>query len=236
MDRKEFVKNSVLGLGAILSAPILLSSCEKKPTVIDANPTPTPNPNPEACELYPTEIAGPFPIKTPADWIRENIVGDRTGIPLHMIFTIQNVNDNCKPLAGVEVDIWHCDAKGNYSEYSGQIEGDFTNKHFLRGRQTTDANGMVSFISIYPGWYPGRAPHLHIEIKKDGQSLLITQTAFPEDVSNDVYATPDYTGNFDTPNALDGAFADDVEHNMPTSVEGNVTDGYTLREIIQVTI
>lgn len=232
MDRKKFVKNTVLGLGAIIAAPILLGSCEKKVTVID--PEPTPLPNPEPCELYPTEIAGPFPIKTPADWVRENIVGDRTGIPLHMIFTLQNINDNCMPLLDAEVDIWHCDANGNYSEYSGQIDGDFTNKHFLRGRQTTDLNGMVSFISIYPGWYPGRAPHLHIEVKKNGQSLLITQTAFPEDVSNAVYATTDYNGNFDTPNAQDGAFADAVEHNMPTSVLGNVTDGYTLRETIQV--
>ena len=233
MDRKKFVKDSMLGLGAIIAAPLILGSCEKKTVTPDPNPTPSTNPDPN-CTIYPSEVKGPYPIKTPADWIRENIVGDRTGIPLHIIFTIENVNNSCNPLADAQVDLWHCDAQGNYSEYANQVDGDFTSQHFLRGRQTTDANGMVSFMTIYPGWYPGRAPHTHIEIKKDGQSLLVSQTSFPEAVSNEVYATADYNGTFDTSNAQDGTFNDGIEDNMPTSVIGNVIDGYTLRETIKV--
>ena len=133
------------------------------------------------CPQTPDEIVGPFPIKTPADFVRENIIGNRAGIPLLIEFTILNSSDSCSPIEGVFVDLWQCDADGNYSEYDGQIDGDFTSEHFLRGRQTTDANGKASFISIYPGWYPGRAPHLHLEVLNSNEkSLLATQIAFPE--------------------------------------------------------
>lgn len=219
MKRKDFLKRGIVGLGSIVAIPVLTTSCE------ETN---------ENCPQTPDEIKGPFPIKTPADWVRENIIGNRAGIPLLIEFTIINSGDNCTPLSGVFVDLWHCDASGNYSEYDGQIDGDFTSEHFLRGRQTTDANGKASFISIYPGWYPGRAPHLHLEIKNSsGRSLLATQLAFPENISNEVYATNGYKGTFDTSNATDGSFSDSLDENM-TTVSGNVTDGYTLTKTINV--
>lgn len=226
MDRKKFLKNGMLGIGSIIAIPTVLSSCKKDDdTVIDPN----------ACATSPSETAGPFPIKTPADWVRANVVGDRTGIPLMINITIQNTNSNCNPLAGVFVDIWHCDAGGNYSEYSGQLDGNFTNEHFLRGRQATDANGNVSFISIYPGWYPGRAPHIHIEVlDSNNRSLLVSQIAFPEDTSNTVYTTQGYNGNFDTSNNQDGEFEDSLAANIADSVTGNNTDGYTLNKVIKV--
>lgn len=225
MDRKKFLKKGTLGLGSIFAIPTMINSCKKEKDNIDPN----------ACVPSPSETDGPFPIKTPADWVRENIVGNRIGIPLRINFTIQNTNNNCAGLEGVLVDIWQCDSKGNYSEYDGQIDGNFTSEHFLRGRQTTDANGMASFISIYPGWYPGRAPHLHVEVKSStGSSLLITQVAFPEDISNTVYATSEYNGNFDTSNSSDGEFSNSLSRNMADSVTGNTTDGYTLNKIIKV--
>lgn len=226
MDRKKFLKKGMLGLGTIIAVPSLMTSCDKEE--MD-------NISPSACAPSPSETDGPFPIKTPADWVRENIIGDRTGVPLVINFTIQNTNNNCAPLPDVLVDIWHCDSKGNYSEYDGQIEGDFTNKHFLRGRQTTDGNGNVSFISVYPGWYPGRAPHLHVEVKSiSGSSLLITQVAFPEDISNTVYAAEGYNGNFDTSNSSDGEFSNSLARNMADSVAGNTADGYVLTKVIKV--
>ena len=226
MDRKKFLKKGMLGLGTIIAVPSLITSCDKEE--MD-------NISPSACAPSPSETDGPFPIKTPADWVRENIIGDRTGVPLVINFTIQNTNNDCAPLPDVLVDIWHCDSKGNYSEYDGQIEGDFTTEHFLRGRQTTDGNGNASFISIYPGWYPGRAPHLHVEVKNiSGASLLITQVAFPEDISNTVYAAEGYNGNFDTSNSSDGEFSNSLARNMADSVAGNTTDGYVLTKVIKV--
>lgn len=221
MNRKNFLKKSTLGLSSIIAIPTMITSC-KKDEVVD----------PTTCVTSPEETAGPFPIKTPADWVRENIIGDRTGVPLMIAFTIQNTNDNCSPIQGALVDIWQCDAKGNYSEYSGQLDGNFTNNHFLRGRQTTDANGNASFISIYPGWYPGRTPHLHVEVKdRNNRSLLITQVSFPEDVSNTVYATAEYKGDADTNNSNDGIVS---AANLADSVTGDTTNGYTLKKIIKV--
>lgn len=223
MNRKNFLRKGIFGLGSIIAIPTVLTSCGDDENI-----------DPDACAVSPEETAGPFPIKTPADWVRANVVGDRTGIPLMINITVQNATMDCSPLNGVFVDIWHCDANGNYSEYSGQIQGNFTNEHFLRGRQTTDANGQVSFISIYPGWYPGRSPHIHIEVlSSDETSLLVSQIAFPEEVSNTVYATSDYNGDFDTENKNDGEFRDSLDRNMAT-VTGNTTDGYTLTKIIRV--
>ncbi len=225
MDRKKFLKKGLVGMSGIVAIPTLIASCSKDDENVD----------PEDCAVSPSETGGPFPIKTPADLVRENIIGDRTGIPLLITIKVENTNNDCAALEGVLVDVWHCDAKGNYSEYSGQIDGNFTNNSFLRGRQVTNADGMASFISIYPGWYPGRAPHLHLEIKDaDGNSLLITQTAFPEDISNTVYATETYNGDFDTSNEEDGEFGDSLNRNIATAVTGNTIDGYTLLETIKV--
>jgi protocatechuate 3,4-dioxygenase beta subunit len=224
MDRKKFLKKGMASMGTIVAIPTVLISCNKDENTNDNDPS--------ACTTSPVETAGPFPIKTPADLVRENILGNKVGVPLLINFTIQNTNDNCAILQGVFVDIWQCDAKGNYSEYSGQLDGNFTNEHFLRGRQTTDANGNASFISIYPGWYPGRTPHLHIEIKNSsGSSLLITQVSFPEDVSNTVYATTEYKGAADTDNSNDGIVG---TANLADSVVGNTADGYTLKKVIKV--
>lgn len=218
------MQKSLLGIGGIIGLNSL-SGCDKDTT----------NPNNPNCPTMPTEIAGPFPIKSPSDWVRANIIGNRSGVALMINFTILNVNDNCNPLANVFVDLWQCDAKGNYSEYAQQLDGDFTSDHFLRGRQTTDASGKVSFISIYPGWYPGRAPHLHVEVKNaNGNSLLVTQIAFPENISTTVYANQAYNGVFDTSNTSDGEFADSVDQNMVDSITGDVQNGYTAQKTIRV--
>jgi protocatechuate 3,4-dioxygenase beta subunit len=128
------------------------------------------------------------------------------------------------------VDVWHCDAGGNYSEY-----GTLTAQSFLRGRQTTDANGQVSFISIFPGWYPGRAPHIHVEVlDSNDNSIRVSQIAFPKNICDTVYATADYNGTADTSNSGDGVFSNSLDGNMADSVTGNVTDGYTLLKTIIV--
>ncbi|MEO9483682.1 MAG: intradiol ring-cleavage dioxygenase [Ekhidna sp.] len=226
MKRKDFIKNIGISTIGSLTLTSSLASC-KNDNQVDVDPT--------ACATSPSETAGPFPIKTPAEFVRENIVGDRTGIPLIINLKVENVNDNCEPLVGAFVDIWHCDSKGNYSEYNGQLDGDFTSKHFLRGRQKTNSSGIASFISIYPGWYPGRAPHLHLEIlNANGSSLLVTQTAFPEDVSKAVYATQNYKGDFDTRNSQDGEFQDSLNRNLAENVSGNITEGYVVNETVRV--
>jgi protocatechuate 3,4-dioxygenase beta subunit len=170
--------------------------------------------------------------------VQSNIKADREGIALLINFTILDKTNSCKPLTGAHVDIWHCDKDGNYSEYGNHPmqRTDLTLAHFLRGRQTTDADGHVSFLSIYPGWYHGRAPHIHIEIfTTAGKSLLVTQVAFPENISKNVYSSPLYAarGEADTPNNRDNVFADSLSEQMAT-VTGNVKDGFTLTSTIVV--
>lgn len=216
-------------MGTIVAIPTFMSSCAKEDDV-------TPDTGDGSCERSPAETEGPFPIKTPADLVRANIVSDRLGIALLINITVQDISSNCAALEGVYVDIWHCDSDGNYSEYGGtqMQQSNYTNVHFLRGRQMTDANGQVSFISIYPGWYRGRAPHIHVEVLDSNEdSLLVTQIAFPENVSQTVYDTENYNGIYDTSNAQDNIFADSLAGNMGT-ISGNTTDGYTLTHIINV--
>ncbi|PHN06842.1 dioxygenase family protein [Flavilitoribacter nigricans] len=233
MQRKEFLRRGLAGIGTIVALPTVVSSCTKEEGAVPNTDTGTGD---GSCDLSPSETKGPFPIKTPADLVRANIIADRDGIALLVTLTVQDQNDDCATMAGVYVDIWHCDSDGNYSEYggTGMQSTNYTNQHFLRGRQMTDANGQVSFISIYPGWYRGRAPHIHVEVLDANlSSLLVTQIAFPEDVSQTVYATEDYNGIYDTSNASDNVFADSLDGNMG-QISGNTSDGYTLTHTIVV--
>ena len=87
-------------------------------------------------------------------------------------------------MPGANVEIWHVDAAGNYSQYGTQ-----TTQTYLRGIQTTNSNGEVTFTTIYPGWYQGRATHIHLEVTINGRSVKVTQIAFPESVNNAVHAS-----------------------------------------------
>ncbi|CAD0002120.1 dioxygenase family protein [Flavobacterium chungangense] len=228
MDRKKFLRNGLFGLGAIIALPTAISSCSKDND--NESSDDTGNNSGGDCSVSPTETKGPFPILTPAQYVRASIIGDRTGVALLMTLTIEDQSNGCTPLANVFVDVWQCDKDGLYSQYNTQ-----TSANYLRGRQTTDQNGKVSFISIFPGWYPGRAPHIHVEIvTPEGRSLLITQIAFPVSTYTSVYATDGYNGAPDTSNTQDSIFSNSLSGNMADSVTGNNTDGYTLLKKITV--
>jgi len=234
MDRKKFIRNGILGIASLATASTLLESCSKN----DHDDTDTSNSGDGSCTVSPSETKGPFPIKTPSQLVLENIKSDRVGIALLINLKIENKNNNCEPLSGVLVDVWHCDKDGNYSEYGGTSmqQTDYTSVHFLRGRQTSDTNGNVSFISIYPGWYQGRAPHIHVEVlSSSGSSLLVTQIAFPETISSQVYSSTNYAahGQADTANTRDNVFADSLSDEL-AAITGNLTDGYTLTKTITV--
>lgn len=226
MQRKEFLKK--LGFASMIIP--LGASCGNE----SKDPSLT-----EACATSPAETPGPFPTKSPTSLIIQDIRSDRTGINTTLTLTIQNKNTGCSALEGAVVDIWHCDKDGYYSEYggTGMQSLNLTNVHFLRGRQSSDANGKVSFLTIFPGWYSGRAPHIHMHIfDASGKSLLVTQIAFPTDVCDTVYttATQFYTrGKQDTSNARDGIFADSLARQMSV-VTGNINEGYAVEHTIIV--
>jgi protocatechuate 3,4-dioxygenase beta subunit len=243
MDRKLFLQQGMTALGASFILP-LVGGCNK---TADAAATSTSGSSGStstatsggACTLAPVETAGPFQTITPSSLVSSNIVSDRTGVPFTIKITINNKNNSCAALAGAIVDIWHCDAAGNYSEYGGTSmqSTNYTSVHFLRGRQVTDAGGLVTFTSVFPGWYSGRAPHIHVHVySAGGTSLMITQIAFPTDVCDTVYTTATNfykKGKQDTTNASDNVFSDSLASEL-ASVSGSVSGGYTLTHLITV--
>ena len=174
-----------------------------------------------ACAVTPSETAGPFPSLT--DLIRSDIREGKAGATLTLTITVVNTSNNCAPVANASVEIWQCDAAGNYSQYGTQ-----TTQTYLRGIQTTNSGGQVTFTTIYPGWYQGRATHIHLEVKTSGASRKTTQIAFPESINSTIYRTGVYAprGSNPTSNLSDGIFADSLSSELVTP-SGDPATGYT---------
>jgi len=98
------------------------------------------------------------------------------GIPLRLVIHVYNVdNGSCIPLRGAKVDIWHTNSQGVYSAVKDMGTAQ---ENFLRGYQMTDDNGMVHFTTIYPGWYEGRAIHIHDKVRTfNGSEKTLEWTA-----------------------------------------------------------
>jgi protocatechuate 3,4-dioxygenase beta subunit len=134
------------------------------------------------------------------------------GAELQLTMRVSQISGaDCVPLAGAQVDIWHCDALGVYSDATDRSFNTQGQK-FLRGYQVTGANGSVSFTTIYPGWYQGRAVHIHFKIRADAQSTVTheftSQLFFDDTLSRQVYAQAPYAakGLPSMTNADDGIF------------------------------
>ena len=250
MDRKEFLKG--IGLMGIAATGATFFNCSSNSDLLDTDSDTTSSTSGSSssttstsseCAVTNSETAGPFPTNNPEDLERVDITGDRTGVDLAINIVIRDVNNSCAVLEDAIVDIWHCDSAGNYSEYggSGMQSTNYQSYHFLRGRQVSDADGVVKFQSIFPGWYTGRSTHIHVHIyNATGTSLLVTQIAFPEGDDSAVVAVNaasayGYTKGMSgyTYNANDNVFSDGVANELAT-LSGSVSDGYTLDHIINV--
>jgi protocatechuate 3,4-dioxygenase beta subunit len=155
-----------------------------------------------ACTLTPEQEEGPFYVALHR--IRSNIVGGREGVPLLLRITVVDAS-TCKPLESAAVDVWQADAAGHYSDEAR--EGTF-GQTWLRGVQLTDANGLARFTTIYPGFYAGRAPHIHVKVHVGGTHTSARysgghvshngQIFFPEALSTKVYRSSPYTQDTNT--------------------------------------
>jgi len=173
------------------------------------------------CAVTPTETAGPYPSRT--DMFRSDVRETRQGTTLTLTIKVVNVASACAAVTGADVEIWHCDVAGDYSQYGSQ-----TAATFLRGIQTTNAAGEVTFTTIYPGWYQGRATHIHVEVTMAGRSIKVSQMAFPESINNAVHTNGVYAsrGTNPTSNQSDGIFSDSLASELVTPV-GSPSGGYT---------
>jgi protocatechuate 3,4-dioxygenase beta subunit len=193
------------------------------------------------CTTIPDETSGPYPDKdgmlNNQAFYRRDVTEGKPGLPLSVTFTVVNVGASCAAVTGAAVEIWHCDKDGVYSEYTGQpgVSADESTTTFMRGLQTTDAHGQVTFTTIYPGWYAGRVTHIHVEVYINGVAVKTTQMAFPDAITAEVYATALYAKGQNTmTNATDMVFSDGDTHQL-AALTGDATTGYTATLTLGIT-
>lgn len=168
------------------------------------------------CIVRPEQTEGPFFLDERLN--RSDIRSDpatgavKAGVPLRVTFSVMRVGERCPPIAGAVVDLWQCDAAGAYAgvrDFGGSTVG----QKFLRGYQVTDANGIASFTTIYPGWYRGRTVHLHFKIRTESARSRVhdftSQLYFEDALTERVLAREPYAnrGPRDRRNAQDGIYA-----------------------------
>lgn len=188
------------------------------------------------CVVRPAMTEGPY-------WVDEKLnrsdvrkdTQTRTvkeGVPLTLIFKVSRVALNtCEPRSDVMVDIWHCDALGMYSDASDR-SFDTRGQNFLRGYQMTNAKGEATFKTIYPGWYSGRAVHIHYRLRTITNGKVTgdfaSQLFFDEAVTDRVHAVAPYKskGKRDTPNNTDMLYKNGGNQMMLT-LSGSPEKGYT---------
>jgi protocatechuate 3,4-dioxygenase beta subunit len=241
--------------GSATSAPAAGTSAASAPTT-SAAATTTSSASPtltraiaECGVEIPQETSGPFPgdgsngpnVLEASGVVRQDITssfGTSTskaeGVPLTVTLTLLDNANGCTPLAGAAVYAWHCDREGRYSMYDSGLQ----NENYLRGVQEADANGQVTFKTIYPSAYSGRWPHIHFEIYDSldeattgRNSAKTSQLAMPAAACNQVYGVA--TGydasvsNFAKVSlSTDGVFSDTQAATQLATVTGSNSAGY----------
>lgn len=208
MNKRNFLKTTGL-LGAASFLPF-------KKSVAGAG---------NSCALIPSETAGPFPLDLTDNnfYFRQDVREDRAGAQLNLRMKIIG-QDNCLPMQNVRVNIWHCDKEGLYSGYNTE-----TGLTYLRGYQITDANGEVEFVTIFPGWYPGRTCHIHFQVFVSSTYAAISQLTYDTAPKNALYAANSsiYTKGADPVDAAgDGIFSDGYQYQLATLTPNSATGGY----------
>jgi protocatechuate 3,4-dioxygenase beta subunit len=172
-----------------------------------------------SCVVQPEQTEGPYfvdKVFERTDIRQEPGTGAlKAGLPLNLTFAVSLIGaeGTCAPLPGAQVDVWQCDAAGIYSGVKDS-SFDTTGEKFLRGFQTTDARGMASFVTIYPGWYPGRAVHVHFKIRTTPAGErgyeFTSQLYFDESLTDRVFEREPYSERKGqrTRNESDGIFRD----------------------------
>ena len=204
----------------------------------------------------PDETAGPYPgdgsngpdVLEQSGIVRSDIrssfgdaSGTAEGVPMTLELTITDLANGGVPFAGVAVYVWHCDREGRYSLYSEGV----TDQNYLRGVQVADAEGRVTFASIFPACYSGRWPHIHFEVYPDQSAITdstsaiaTSQVALPRDTCETVYATSGYEASVSNLERVsldsDNVFGDDAGAAQLGTVTGSVDSGYTVSLVVAV--
>ena len=154
------------------------------------------------CRISTATVEGPYFIDQRI--LRSDIRENQPGVPLELELHVANANASCHPIKGALVSVWHCNAQGEYSGYLFNDPNKFPDldtvnelghvkerdaERWLRGAQTTDANGKVTFQTIVPGWYTPRAAHIHVRAYLSDKTMLTAQLYFPQALLNTIQST-----------------------------------------------
>ena len=192
---RRLSRREMLGLMSTAAASVLVG-CWRGQAAHSAIAMPS-------CVVRPEQTEGPYFLDEKLN--RTDIRSDPSdgsvtqGTPLRLIFQVGRVHGKtCSPLGGAIVDVWQCDAVGVYSGVRDSNVGfDTRDKKFLRGYQLTNASGNAEFLTIYPGWYQGRAVHIHFKIRTDPKSQraseFTSQLYFDESVTDQVHKQAPYS-------------------------------------------
>jgi protocatechuate 3,4-dioxygenase beta subunit len=144
-----------------------------------------------SCHTIADETSGPYPdtmsMISDKTYFRSDISEGKAGTPLTLELTLVDTTNDCSAIDNANIEIWHCDNGGVYSEYANAMNAGSTTTTYMRGVQTTDASGKVTFKTIFPGWYTPRATHVHIQVYSGTVLKKTTQIGFPEVTNNAVY-------------------------------------------------
>lgn len=209
MERRSFLKKL-----SLLPLPLtfLVESC-KKATVLSKT----------TCgdNITPPVPEGPFYIDEKLN--RSNIIEDRIGVPLTLIFKVED--KNCNPIKDAIVDIWQCDKEGHYSD---ELAENTVGQKWLRGFQHTGTDGKCTFQTIFPGWYDGRLTHIHGKLKVGSVTKQTTNFFLPKAVEEEVYKTYSKGQNPITIEKDIELQGDVTAFNaLLMDVKGDVANGYT---------
>jgi protocatechuate 3,4-dioxygenase beta subunit len=208
------------------------------------------------CTTVPEETAGPFPgdgsngpdVLTAQGVVRRDITssfgagrGKAEGVPLDITLTVVDSARSCRALGGGALYVWHCDREGRYSLYSDGV----TDENYLRGVQAVDADGRVTFRSIFPACYPGRWPHIHFTVyeslndaTRGATGMATSQVALPAAWCDRVFATPGYEQSVTCMRQLsltdDNVFGDDGGVHQLGTVTGSIEGGLTVALTVPV--
>jgi protocatechuate 3,4-dioxygenase beta subunit len=181
------------------------------------------------CSTSPEMTEGPFYFDV--DSIRSDIREDREGAKLRLAVRVREAAA-CTPIANAVVDIWHCDATGLYSGFESASQGGAggggeptDEETYLRGAQVTNSDGIVEFVTVYPGWYRGRTVHVHAKVHLDGSAVLTTQFYFDEAVNTEVYEGEPYASHSgrDVFNDSDGIFNEQLVLTTSPDEDGHLS-------------
>lgn len=192
------------------------------------------------CPLTPEQEQGPFYVDE--GLVRSEVVDGQSGVPLELWIKVLTAR-TCAPVVGAAVDVWSANAAGIYSDIKRQ---NTAGEKFLRGIQVTDGQGFVKIRTIYPGWYAGRAPHVHLKVRLggeangnifqpgDGRIVHTGQLFFPPDVNESLRPIyPDNKNEF-VNNDKDRVFKKQGGARSIVSLEGSLSDGFAATALVDV--